>query len=72
MNKYNKLFKNSIIFAIGNFGSKIINLILVPFYTFYLTTNQYGKVDLLSTMVTLFVPIISISISEGDKTVPNR
>lgn len=65
MNKYNKLFKNSIIFAIGNFGSKIINLILVPFYTFYLTTNQYGKVDLLSTMVTLFVPIISISISEA-------
>ncbi|WP_353948980.1 oligosaccharide flippase family protein [Sporolactobacillus sp. Y61] len=65
MNPYKKLAKNSIIFAIGNFGSKLISLILVPLYTFYLSTGQYGTVDLVTTTVALIVPIITLSISDA-------
>lgn len=62
-NKY--LFKNTIIFSIGNFGSKIINFFLVPLYTNILTTAEYGTVDLMTVLTTVFVPIITLNISEA-------
>lgn len=65
MNAYKKLINNSMIFAIGNFGSKIISLLLVPLYTYYLTTVEYGVVDLVLTSVGMLLPIISLSIYES-------
>ena len=65
MNKYKKLVSNSIVFAIGSFGSKILNLVMVPLYTFVLTTIQYGTVDLLTTTISLLVPTLSLSIDEA-------
>lgn len=65
MNKYKKLMSNSIIFTIGNFGSKVLNIILVPLYTFYLSTSQFGTVDLVTTTVGLIVPIMSLSVADG-------
>lgn len=59
------LFKNTIIFSIGNFGSKIINFFLVPLYTNVLTTAEYGTVDLMTVLTTVIVPIISLNISEA-------
>ena len=41
-NKY--LLKNTVIFSIGNFGTKIISFFLVPLYTNILTTREYGTV----------------------------
>ena len=49
MNKYNKLLKNSGIFFIANFGSKVLTFLLVRFYTEVLTTSEYGTIDLLNT-----------------------
>ncbi|MBO0429808.1 oligosaccharide flippase family protein [Vagococcus fluvialis] len=78
MNKYKKLFGNSIVFAIGNFGSKFINIIMVPLYTIYLTTENYGTVDLIMTLVSLLLPVFSLCIYEGvlryamDKEVDNE
>lgn len=63
--KYNKLLQNSIIFGVGNFGSKLINILLVPLYTYKLTTQEYGTVDLITTTAYLLLPIISISIFEA-------
>ena len=65
MNRYKKLINNSLIFAIGNFGSKIINLIMVPLYTFTLTTEEYGLVDLLTTSANLLFVIITLGIGEA-------
>lgn len=65
MNRYKKLVNNSIIFVIGNFGSKVISLLMVPLYTYVLTTKQYGTVDLLTTTVSLLIPILSCSIDEA-------
>ncbi|MBO0472993.1 hypothetical protein IGL98_000828 [Enterococcus sp. DIV0840] len=64
-NKYKKLLGNSAIFAIGNFGSKIISIIFVPIYTYALTTQEYGQIDLLTTTVSLFLPIITLSLYEA-------
>lgn len=65
MNKYKKLVSNSFLFAIGNLGSKMINFILLPLYTYTLTTQQYGTADLIQTTVSLFLPVISLNIFDG-------
>lgn len=50
-NKY--LIKNTLIFTLGNLGSKLISFFLIPLYTNALTTTQYGTVDLVTTVSTV-------------------
>ena len=63
--KYSRLAKNSIIFAIANFGSNILRFIIVPFYTYYLSTAEYGVVDTLTTTVSLIMPVMLLAIQEA-------
>lgn len=65
VNKYKYLAKNTIIFAIGNIGSKIILFFLVPLYTAYMTTDQYGTGDLVFTMAQLIMPFVTIVIYDA-------
>lgn len=66
MNKsYKKLFNDTIVFAIGNFGSKILTFLLVPLYTSLLTTEQYGTADLITTTVSLLCPVLTLTIYEA-------
>ncbi|WP_191560022.1 lipopolysaccharide biosynthesis protein [Metabacillus idriensis] len=64
-NRYKKLFNNSLIFSIGDIGSKGITLLLVPLYTFHLTQSEYGTIDLIQVMINLLIPILSLSIFEA-------
>lgn len=59
------LAKNTMLFAIGNFGSKLLQIVLVPFYTRYMSDAQYGTVDLMQSVVSLLMPVISLTIAEG-------
>lgn len=65
MNSYKKLIGNSFIFGIGSIGSKLISIILVPLYTYYLSTSEYGTVDLITVTVTMLLPIVSASVFEA-------
>lgn len=58
MNRYKKLVGNSVIFAVGNFGSKLMQFIMVPIYSYTLNSVEFGKVDFLTTLVSLVAPII--------------
>lgn len=62
MTKYKKLVNNSFTLTIGNFGSKIINFIMVPLYTNILSTQDYGIVDLAVTTVNLFIPLVTLEL----------
>lgn len=62
---YKKLFSNTIIFAIGSFGSKLLVLILVPLYTAALSPEQYGTVDLVAQTANILLPIFTLSVSEA-------
>lgn len=64
-NKFKSLASNTIIFAIGNFGSKIIMFFFLPLYTNVLTTAEYGVAEIVTTFSALFVPIISLSIGNA-------
>lgn len=59
------LLKNTLVFAIGNFGTKFISFFLVPLYTNILSTSDYGTVDLVSTICTVAVPMLSLNIGDA-------
>lgn len=63
--KYRKLMGNSLIFAIGNFGSKIMSFVMVPVYSYTLSTNDFGKVDMLTTLTSLILPIACLEIYDS-------
>ncbi|WP_314059258.1 polysaccharide biosynthesis C-terminal domain-containing protein [uncultured Vagococcus sp.] len=65
MEKYKKLASNTLIFSIGNFGSKFISFFLTPFFTLYLTPKQLGEADYYGTLVNLIVPIVTVNIFEA-------
>lgn len=59
------LAKNTAIFTIGNFATKIISFFLVPLYTNTLSTSEYGTIDLVSTVCGVLAPVLMINISES-------
>ncbi|QXN87169.1 oligosaccharide flippase family protein [Tetragenococcus halophilus] len=65
MGKYKKLMMNSVVFAIGNLGSKIISVVMIPLYTYFLTTSEYGQVDLVTTAISLLLPLVSLTIGQA-------
>lgn len=65
MRKYKKLLLNIFIFGIGGIGQKILSFFLIPLYTSYLSTEDYGTVDLLINSVQLFFPILNLSIHDA-------
>ena len=65
MGKGKQLIANSILYAIGNFGSKILTFLVVPLYTYYIDTSDMGTYDVVITAVSLLAPIIVFSIYEG-------
>lgn len=65
MSKESKLFKNTVIIAIGNICTKCISFFLLPLYTSILTTEEYGKVDLVATYVALLTIILTLQFEQG-------
>jgi O-antigen/teichoic acid export membrane protein len=48
-----QLFKHSSVYSLGNILNKAVGFLLIPFYTHYLTTADYGTLELLDLSVTL-------------------
>lgn len=65
MQREKNIIKNTIIYLIGTFGSKVLVFLLLPLYTYYLSTNDYGYFDLVITTISFLIPIISMQVSEG-------
>lgn len=62
MSKKKELIKNTIIIFMGKVCTQLISFLLLPLYTSYLLTEEYGFVDLVTTYVTLIVPIITMEL----------
>lgn len=63
--EYKTLKRNTVVIAISNIGSKAISFILAPLYSYYLSTDQYGTMDLIITTCGLILPIICLDIYEA-------
>lgn len=65
MNKYTSLAKNTAIFAIGTFGSKILSFIMVFFYSRALLTSEFGLLDIIINSGSLLLPIAMLGITNS-------
>lgn len=65
VNREKKLLKNTIIVALGQIGSKFSVFLLLPLYTSYLSTVEYGTVDLLNTYISLLLPIVFLQMEQA-------
>lgn len=63
--KYSKLAKNTIIFTVGNFATKILSFLIVPLYTYILTTEEYGRIDLFFTAGSLATSLLTLQIHQA-------
>lgn len=62
---YKKLGKNTLIFALGSFTQKAMAFLLVPFYTYVLSTPDYGTSDLIITISSMIWPLFTMLIDEA-------
>lgn len=59
------LLKNTIIIGIGKFGSQVIMFLMLPLYTSFLNTSEYGIYDTLVAIATFITPFITILLEES-------
>ena len=65
MNKYKKLATNTVILGIGTFGSKLLVFLLMPLYTAWLTTAEYGAAEMITGIANFIIPIACVGVSTG-------
>lgn len=65
MSRGKALVKSTGIFALGNIGSKVLVLLLLPFCTYYVDPSGVGLYDLIYSIVEVLKPIASLAIPEA-------
>lgn len=65
MNRYKTLLQNTGLFALNTFATKLITFLLVPLYTQYLTSGEYGITDMSTTVIGLVTPLVTLSVSDS-------
>jgi len=63
--KYKKLCSDTVILAIGTFGSKLLVFLLMPLYTALLSPTQYSAAELITGTANLIMPFACMGITTG-------
>ena len=65
MSREKNLAKNTFIITVGKISTQFITFFLLPLYTGILSTEEYGTIDLVNTLVILMTPIITFQVEQG-------
>lgn len=65
MRRERALVQNTFIISIGSMLPKLTTIITLPILTAGLTKTEYGTFDLISTLVSLFLPIVILKLDMG-------
>lgn len=65
MDKYKKLAFNTIVFAVGSFGSKIFSLLLNNLYTRHISPEGFYSKTLIETTALFLLPVLTFSLTEA-------
>lgn len=65
MIKEKEYAKNTMILLIGKFSSQIISFLLLPLYTYELSVNSYGYIDLIQTYISLLAPLLLLQLDSA-------
>lgn len=63
--RINNLMKNSLVFILGNFASKILIFFLLPLYTNVLDPNEYGEMDIYINILAILFSVVSLQAGES-------
>ena len=56
---------DTVIFAIGTFGSKLLTYFMLPIVTGELSANEYNTADLIAQTANLLFPLVCLSITSA-------
>lgn len=70
--KYRLLLWNTGLMFLGTFGSKLISFVMLPFYTLWLSVEDYGTTDIINVYSTIIVTVVSLCIAEAIFVIPSR
>ena len=62
MSKSKELAKNTIIMLFGKILTQFLSFLLLPLYTHLITKEAFGTVDLISTYISIMVPVSTIQL----------
>lgn len=62
---YKTLAKDTGMFAISRFASKLLVFFLTPLYTYVLSTDEFGIADLLNTTIHFIYPLLTLAIADA-------
>ena len=66
MSKRNKeFFLNTLIIFLGKLSTRFIVFLLLPLYTAILSQEEYGLADLITSYITLLIPVVSLELELG-------
>lgn len=57
--------KNMGLFALGTVLTKVLSFCIAPVYSYYLSTADFGIIDLLSSMASLIYPMLTLAAQEA-------
>ena len=59
------LIKNTGLYFIGNFASKILNVLLVPIYMIYLNAEDFGGIDLVLLLSSIVALLFTLDMTDA-------
>lgn len=62
MSRLKELVKNTGILLIAKISTQIINFFLIPLYTAFLSTDEYGKIDIYTSLSMILIPILTLQV----------
>ncbi|MFI3260489.1 MAG: oligosaccharide flippase family protein [bacterium] len=65
MHREKELIKNTFIISLGKICTQLITFFLLPLYTTILSTSEYGIFELLNTLVSLLLPVVSFQLEQS-------
>ena len=58
-----KLFRNAAVYGFGRILGKVISFLLIPFYTFYFSTSEYGVMEILNLAAMIAAVVLAPGLS---------
>ena len=65
MSRGSSIASKTIIYTIGNFGSRLLAFFLVPYYTYVISTSDMGSYDFALAALELLIPFITLQMPEA-------
>lgn len=64
-NRVKELLQNTALFGIANMGSRFLVFLMMPLYTYALSTEEYGISDIVQSTASFLFPLLTLMISDA-------